>query len=726
MIKRFLTSCGLLAGLGLTAPLLAQVPTGKVGIGTTAPTQTLDVNGNLRVRGLTGSGNRLPALLPDGTLGVNAPLFATDPTPGAPTAATGSVATANRPTDVAVSGTRAYVVNMDLSLGNNNRTQLQVFDVATPDSPALLGSVLTGYGVLRVAAAGSIAYVINQATSTLQVVDATFASTPGIRATVGTATGPRSVAVSGTTVYVVCQGNGGSVLQVFDASNPNAPRLRGSTGIDPVPTGVAVSGTTAYVVNYNNQTLQTFDVANPRAPTLLGTAGTPTDCYGVAASGTTAYVVSYGNQTLLAYDVSNPSVPVLRGSVGSTGPLGVAVSGPNAYVISNQNSLQTVDVSTPSAPTLRGSAATGNNPVGIAANGTTAYVVNSGSSTLQVFAAPNVSRTVAVNPDGSLASVPTPTLSLSGQKLSISNGNSILLPDASATNEVQTLSKSGNAVTLNSVGGVGGGSFTDDDSQQLSLNGNTLSLTNGGSVTISTGADNLGDHLATQNLDLGSNALVGNGGSTGLRIASTGVVTTASALQVGGLLRSNSLISNAIGTLNDFGSLDAGVYYKSGGQLQVVSAGADRLLVDALGRVGIGTTAPAATLDVNGPAAVAGALTVASVRSPATGSNNLLPAAYGLCFSGATALATSSLAAGSYAIAHVANSGVYTITFGGSSGLAGVNFGTLPVTVSLYGNAAGLLTWSGGTGVLTVNTFAAGSGGITAADRGFSFAVYRP
>ncbi|MVN74759.1 hypothetical protein GO988_00300 [Hymenobacter sp. HMF4947] len=49
------------------------------------------------------------------------------------------------------------------------------------------------------------------------------------------------------------------------------------------------------------------------------------------------------------------------------------------------------------------------------------------------------------------------------------------------------------------------------DAQQLSISGSTISLTNGGSVTVPSSADNLGNHTATRNLNLGPNLLVGNG-----------------------------------------------------------------------------------------------------------------------------------------------------------------------------------------------------------------------
>ncbi|MFM2177233.1 MAG: hypothetical protein RL015_1331, partial [Verrucomicrobiota bacterium] len=79
------------------------------------------------------------------------------------------------------------------------------------------------------------------------------------------------------------------------------------------------------------------------------------------------------------------------------------------------------------------------------------------------------------------------TLSLSGGTLSISNGNSVTLPDTSATNELQTLSLSGSSLALSN----GGGNVTLPDSsatnelQALSIAGSVISLSNGGgSVTL--------------------------------------------------------------------------------------------------------------------------------------------------------------------------------------------------------------------------------------------------
>jgi hypothetical protein len=77
------------------------------------------------------------------------------------------------------------------------------------------------------------------------------------------------------------------------------------------------------------------------------------------------------------------------------------------------------------------------------------------------------------------------TLSISGNIITIAGGNSITLPAAVAPTP-QTLSVSGQTLTLS--GGGGSVTLPDLDTQDLSLVGNVLSLTNGGSVTLPAGA----------------------------------------------------------------------------------------------------------------------------------------------------------------------------------------------------------------------------------------------
>ncbi|TDP59167.1 beta strand repeat-containing protein [Flavobacterium dankookense] len=144
---------------------------------------------------------------------------------------------------------------------------------------------------------------------------------------------------------------------------------------------------------------------------------------------------------------------------------------------------------------LIGTLTTNNNTITSNVNGSisNASIINSVTNTINsnnqlVTTINGVTSTPITFP--SFTDTDAQSLSLVGNTLSISNGNSVVLPnfnevDGSTTNELQTLSQAGNIITLSN----GGGSFqlptlTDTDAQSLSLTGNTLSISNGNSVVL--------------------------------------------------------------------------------------------------------------------------------------------------------------------------------------------------------------------------------------------------
>ncbi|MGI4832302.1 MAG: tail fiber domain-containing protein [Janthinobacterium lividum] len=583
---RLPTLRGLLALLLLALPTAALAQTGGVGIGTTTPTQTLDVNGSLRVRGLTGDGNRLPLVLPDGTLGMNQPVYGTTATNTAPTSAT--VSTGTNPRSVAVSGTIAYVLN-------SGSYTLQVFDASNPASPVLRGSVAVSNNFnsvpYSVAVSGTTAYVVSQSVtsspSILQVFDASNPASPVLQGSVSTSGAPYSVAVSGTTAYVV--NSGSNTLQVFDASNPASPVLRGSVGTSGAPYSVAVSGTTAYVAN-GSSTLQAFNVSNPASPTLLGQMGTAGNPRSVAVSGTTAYVANAGSSTLQAFNVSNPASPTLLGQVGTDGdPRSVAVSGTTAYVVTSNNTLQAFSLSNPASPVLLGSVATGSAPNGVAVSGTTAYVVNTNSNTLLVTNVPPQVRAVAVNPDGSLTSLPIPSYAVgptgatgatgpqgpagTNGATSIVAGPGLSATTAGSTTTVQLggtaltgatdVPLAGYNLTFSGAGNVGLGSSP--PTARLDVNGTTRlrGLTTAGVVTTDASGN------------LGSGNLTGDITSSGAATTYANVVPAAKggAGAVSGLLKANGAgVVSAATAGTDYAAATGSAAYVQNGTTQQASS----------------------------------------------------------------------------------------------------------------------------------------------------------
>lgn len=100
---------------------------------------------------------------------------------------------------------------------------------------------------------------------------------------------------------------------------------------------------------------------------------------------------------------------------------------------------------------------------------------------------------------------------------------------------VDALGGSGTRMVTADANGQLGAQALPTDAQQLSISGSTISLSNGGSVTVPSSSDNLGNHTANQNLNLGTNQLVGNGGTSGVAItAGGGLKVDAGVIQRGG------------------------------------------------------------------------------------------------------------------------------------------------------------------------------------------------
>lgn len=201
-----------------------------------------------------------------------------------------------------------------------------------------------------------------------------------------------------------------------------------------------------------------------------------------------------------------------------------------------------------------------------------------------------ISSTDLVNDADADPSNEIQTLNKSGNTVSLSNGggsftDAVNDADASPTNEIQTLSKSGNTVSLSN----GGGSFTDavndadasptNEIQTLSLAGNTLSLNNGGnSVNVS----------AVGPWSVSGSNIYRNSGNVGI-----GTSSPQGALHI---LKSgsppNSLSSSQNGLMLGINSTSSYKWIQSyGGHLSINSKG---------NSVGIGTTAPLQKLHVAG------------------------------------------------------------------------------------------------------------------------------
>ncbi|MCR5887676.1 hypothetical protein LRS06_07765 [Hymenobacter sp. J193] len=540
-MKFQLIACLLLClGLGVL-PGRAQTPAGNVGIGTTTPTQKLDVDGNLRIRGLSGTGIRLPQVQPDGTISIGTPLFSS--APGGTVQPQDAIRIApdgeERTYDVVLYNNRLYAAT------DNG---LRIYDVSTPTAPVLLGQQASGANALAV-----------------------------------------STNAGRTLLYSADYGN---LLQVFDVTNPAAVSLlsQQATGSSPptssYPIDIAVSGTTVYVVNADGNTLEIFDVSNPlvapvrRSTTLLAPYTNNLNGIRIVVAGTTAYIIDAENATLYVYNVSSPGALVrlngAGGTVLSSSPYGLALSGSRLYIATNDGKLHVYDVTTPATPALLGSATGGSSPIDLAVVGTKAVLLNYDATNVQVFdvsnpASPRLESTGPALPAAAAATAPSYAYPYS---LATDGNTAYIGVDFSSLIGVVTLGGTPRVVAVGPDGSLG--SVPAPAAPTLSLSGQTLSISGGNSVTLpstATPGDNMGNHTATENLKLNDKWLSNDGGSEGLRVDNAGNVGIGSAP-----------ITSRLRVLNS-GSYDVATFESgnAGPHLQLTKTGAGAATIDYIG-----------------------------------------------------------------------------------------------------------------------------------------------
>lgn len=285
----------------------------------------------------------------------------------------------------------------------------------------------------------------------------------------------------------------------------------------------------------------------------------------------------------------------------SASSIGVSVSGFNRFTFDSGGGFA---ANSATGARLTSSGATATAPVILPNRTSTKAGIGANSAgEVSIIADNSGTATEMIRVSGNKTIFPSGTVGIGSSspngKLDV-NGSIVMSGSVSGFSGFQAAATAGSTVwTLPMSDGSGG--------QVLSTNGAGVL-----SWVTSSGADNLGNHIATQAFQLGTNVINNNGGSNGLSFDTAGraTITTTSGGTSAGLTLTNTSPASGSGSELSFRSqsvqtasittnlqgapADSDLIFSTRGSNSLV----ERLRVTSTGSVGIGTNLPASTLHI--------------------------------------------------------------------------------------------------------------------------------
>ena len=189
-----------------------------------------------------------------------------------------------------------------------------------------------------------------------------------------------NVFVLGKFAYTV-SGSAGNEFTIIDISNPALPIQVGSTDLPASANDVYVSGKYAYAVSdVTGNDFHVIDVSDSGNPVEVSSLNLSTSAFGVTVQGRYAYVTTGGTgNDFHVIDIGNPLVPREIGSLNlPTAANAVAVSGSYAYVALDSlgDEFYVIDISVPTAPVTVDTVNLSSSASDVSLKGSYAYVTS--------------------------------------------------------------------------------------------------------------------------------------------------------------------------------------------------------------------------------------------------------------------------------------------------------------------------------------------------------------
>jgi hypothetical protein len=446
----------------------------NVGIGTATPGAKLEVAGNIKITDGTQGANKILTSDADGLASwqdSELTSLSSGILLGSCSEVTSTIST-DYPALVAVFSNYAY-------LFKESYTNMDIYNLINPASPALITSVDVGVNTWFIEFSGNYTYIIGNNYAMpflLKIFDISDPTSPIQTGSVSIPEGTTSFAVSGNYVYVANWMS--NSIYIYNVSDPTSPFLSNTLITSGIAQSIDASGNFLYVPVANG-TMTIYNVSDPANPTVMSTVNTIGPAHAITVSINRAYMISYDENTsinsIAIYDVIDPASPSLIGSTTSEfWNTSISISGDYAFVHGAgewiNSFLYTYNISDPTNISLSGAVDLGIGPGKPAVSGSYAYVSYYYESTMLTYKL------------------------ICPQSISFQDGNVLLVPE--------TWSTAGENIFNSNVGNVGIG--TSNPSAKLDIEG-TIKIADGtqdADKVLTSDADGLASWKATELAEL--------------------------------------------------------------------------------------------------------------------------------------------------------------------------------------------------------------------------------